>query len=236
MVRGAQALSTDNIAIGRAALADSNANGHVAIGSTAQAKGGSNTSVAIGAGATAGTTTNSGGDVAIGASATATADAGITAVGFSAGSSGGARNATSIGNNAQAGHSNAGAFGVGATTTKANQIMLGRNTEVVTHPGGVEFRVNAKTTTYTATGQDYYIPCDATSAAFTVTLPAATGTGLVLRFKKTDSSANAVTISRAGSDTIDGATTKSLGTQYHVMEIIDRATNAWDIMRGPGAP
>ena len=65
-----------------------------------------------------------------------------------------------------------------------------------------------------------YIRCDATSAAFALTLPAA---GSVLGFpffvKKIDSSGNAVTITRAGSDTIDGATTLALSSQYAVARL-----------------
>lgn len=69
--------------------------------------------------------------------------------------------------------------------------------------------------------------CDATSGAITLTLPAASSfVGQMFWFKKIDASANAVTISRAGSDTIDGATTYVLSTQYKYVELISNGT-AW---------
>lgn len=64
------------------------------------------------------------------------------------------------------------------------------------------------------TGKMFAIDC--TSGAVTVNLPQISGLDLaspwVVGIKKTDASANAVTISRAGTDTIDGNTSKTLGT------------------------
>lgn len=75
--------------------------------------------------------------------------------------------------------------------------------------------VAAPTTTYAATSADDYIFADASGGAFSVNLPAATSsTGLVLTIKKIDASANAVTIDGNSSETIDGATTKALSSQY----------------------
>ncbi len=69
--------------------------------------------------------------------------------------------------------------------------------------------------TYTGTPEDGLIFCDCTSNAITITLPAAAARGTnPLKVKKIDSTANAVTIARAGSDLIDGATSQTLGTQY----------------------
>ena len=69
--------------------------------------------------------------------------------------------------------------------------------------------------TYTITQEDDVIVCDCTSNAITITLLAATARGRnPLRIKKIDSSANAVTIVRAGSDLIDGATSYTLSSQY----------------------
>lgn len=56
--------------------------------------------------------------------------------------------------------------------------------------------------------------CDATAGAFTVTLPpAATNTGRVIGVKKTDSSANAVTIDGNAAELIDGAATLVITAQ-----------------------
>ena len=88
----------------------------------------------------------------------------------------------------------------------------------------------AKTTAYTATTSDYTIRRDATSAAFTVTLPAAaTCTGLILVIKKTDASVNAVTIDGNAAETIDGAATVAISTRYQSYTIQSNGTG-WDIL------
>ena len=84
----------------------------------------------------------------------------------------------------------------------------------------------AKTSAYTATFLDEVVTGDATGAAFTITLPAAaSSTGLELTFKKIDVSGNAVTIDGNASETIDGATTYALTTQYQKVTIICDGTN-----------
>jgi len=74
---------------------------------------------------------------------------------------------------------------------------------------------------------DSYISIDATGGACTVTLPASAGAGSRVSIEKTDASVNAVTITRAGADTIDGATTVVLGAQYEVGELLDAASGTW---------
>jgi len=70
--------------------------------------------------------------------------------------------------------------------------------------------------------------CDATTASFIITLPAAnSANGQVLWFKKIDTTANTVTIQRAGTDTIDGATTYVLSTQYKYAEFVNNGSNTW---------
>ena len=97
--------------------------------------------------------------------------------------------------------------------------------------GGTEFRFSdkvtaSKTTTYTATESETVIPCDASSAAFTVTLPAASGlSGKRYVIKKTDAdTTKAVTVDGNASETIDGATTVALTQQYQTAEIISDGT------------
>lgn len=60
------------------------------------------------------------------------------------------------------------------------------------------------------------IDVDASGGARTITLPtvATAGDGFIIGVKKTDSSANAVTVDGNGSETIDGATTRTIGFQY----------------------
>ena len=89
--------------------------------------------------------------------------------------------------------------------------------------------VATKTANYTATVNDDVIECDGTSTAFTVTLPAATSsTGQKLYIKKIDASANAITIDGNASETIDGATTKTLSSQYASYTIICNGSG-WSI-------
>jgi len=47
--------------------------------------------------------------------------------------------------------------------------------------------------------------------------------------KKTDSSANAVTVGTTNSQTIDGATTNALSTQYASIEVVLDGSN-WQIV------
>jgi hypothetical protein len=80
--------------------------------------------------------------------------------------------------------------------------------------------VRAEATAYTAADDDVIL-CDASGGAFSVTLPAVAGsTGHVYTIKKTDVSANAVTIDGDASETIDGATTLALSAQYDFATII----------------
>lgn len=73
---------------------------------------------------------------------------------------------------------------------------------------------------YTADLDDEIILCNATSGAFSVTLPAvAVSEGKTFTMKKIDSSANAVTIDGSGSETIDGETTQTLDSQHSSMSI-----------------
>ena len=69
--------------------------------------------------------------------------------------------------------------------------------------------------------------CDATSGAFSVYLNSASSDeGKVRRFKKTDSSANAVTIDGNGAETIDGSTTYVLADQNDTVTVVSDGS-AW---------
>ena len=72
--------------------------------------------------------------------------------------------------------------------------------------------------------------CNATGGAFAANLPAvATAAGLTVAFKKTDSSANAITITGNSSDKIDGSNTFPLGAQYAYL-IIQCDGAKWNII------
>lgn len=86
----------------------------------------------------------------------------------------------------------------------------------------------SKSAAYTALDTDTVIICDATSAAFTITLPAASGRiGKVYYVKKIDVSANAVTIDGNASETIDDTTTKVLSSQYDSVLIVGDGSEWW---------
>jgi len=92
----------------------------------------------------------------------------------------------------------------------------------------------AKTSAYTI-ADDYSIPCNATSAAFTVTLPQAIGCpGRIYIIKKIDSSGNAVTVQGSGSEPIDASNTYALASQwkYVVVQSTGSATTGWYIIGG----
>ena len=92
----------------------------------------------------------------------------------------------------------------------------------------------AKTSAYTI-ADDYSIPCNATSAAFTVTLPQANGCpGRIYIIKKIDSSGNAVTVQGSGSEPIDASNTYALASQwkYVVVQSTGSATTGWYIIGG----
>lgn len=97
----------------------------------------------------------------------------------------------------------------------------------LTVAGPIATALSTKTAAYTITATDSVILADATTAAFTVTLPSAVGiTGRQYTLKKIDSSLNAITLAAAGAETIDGAATYALGTQWKYVKITSNGA-AW---------
>lgn len=78
--------------------------------------------------------------------------------------------------------------------------------------------------TLTVNNQEYQL-ADATSAAFTVTLPSTTSAGQRFTIKKIDSSANAVTIKAGTAGTIDASNTFSLASQYKAVTVVSTSTS-----------
>jgi len=71
---------------------------------------------------------------------------------------------------------------------------------------------------------------DASGGAVTITLPTASGiTGRIYTIKKTDSSANTVTVDGDGAETIDGAATHILRRQYNRVTVQSDSSN-WMII------
>lgn len=94
-------------------------------------------------------------------------------------------------------------------------------------------RTNRSIATYTTSttigqGQDVVL-ADATSGAVTITLPPAAERFKEYTIKKMDASGNAVIIDGSGAETIDGATTVSMTTQYETRTIASNGTQ-WVIL------
>lgn len=87
----------------------------------------------------------------------------------------------------------------------------------------------AKTAAYTIADGDNTITCDATTAAFTVTLPAGStsNVGVEHHIKKIDASANAVTVAASGTDTIEGAASVSLASQWAGVVVKHVGSGKW---------
>ena len=87
-----------------------------------------------------------------------------------------------------------------------------------------------KSTTYSAATTDSVILANAAGGAFTVTLPTAVGnTGKIFTVKRTNSGSNNVTVGTTSAQTIDGATTYAITTQYQSIDLISNGSN-WFII------
>lgn len=87
---------------------------------------------------------------------------------------------------------------------------------------------STSTTPYTASVNEVVL-MDATAGNKTVNLPAAsTASGKEITVKKVDASGNTVTIDGDGSETIDGATTKVISSQWDSVTMVSNGT-AWYI-------
>lgn len=127
-------------------------------------------------------------------------------------------------------HSFAGITSGGAATGSGFTVPDLTVTGLLTASGGVNAPLTIRTVTAntTVTATDQIILVDATAGAVTVTLDAATAFGKKEIFiKKIDSSANAATITAAGTDTIDGAASISLATQYASADLVSDGTSKW---------
>lgn len=94
--------------------------------------------------------------------------------------------------------------------------------------GSLALGIRTVTAAPTFAAGDHTLLFDATAAAIPVALPAAsTVTGRVFAFKKIDASANAVTVTPDGVETIDGATPLVISGQYDSYTIQSNGSGWW---------
>ena len=131
-------------------------------------------------------------------------------------------------------------FMTGGTTQSTNErLRIDGNGNVgigITAPtstfhliGSQAMSIVTKTVNYTATASDYTIVCN-NAGGITITLPAAAGcSGRIYVIKKISAALNNVTIDPNASETIDGATTRILTTQYESVMVQSNGTS-WYIL------
>lgn len=109
-----------------------------------------------------------------------------------------------------------------------HDIWLRRTGDRLT--GAIEVPVITTTDSAYTVGNERITLCDATSNAITVSLStAATRKGRMHTIKKIDSSVNAITIDPHSSETIDGASTHTLSSQYDTVTLVSDGTE-WFII------
>ena len=95
------------------------------------------------------------------------------------------------------------------------------------HGHALALDVKSKTANYTMTTNDCIIRGTGGAGGITITLPAATFFGMMVLVKKIDTGAGAVTVARAGADTIEGATSLSLATQWNGAHLVADGVSTW---------
>lgn len=96
--------------------------------------------------------------------------------------------------------------------------------------GGLSVGTVSTAANYKMSSSNYAVLANAASEAITVTLPPASNTGQIAVIKKIDASTNKVTIARRNTDTIEGATSKTLATQYKSMTLLAGGNGIWYVI------
>lgn len=128
------------------------------------------------------------------------------------------------------------ALSTNATLTVERVLTAGKNVFFTDAGAGSTLTVEVNTVSAGVTGSPTLTGTsntvqliNAAGGAEVITLSTA-ATVKTFRIKKVDSSANTVTVTRAGSDTIDGATTYVLTSQYQSVDLVSSGGTAWNIM------
>ena len=123
------------------------------------------------------------------------------------------------------------AIGIGSNTTIiGNSATTSAELKGTLKSNGQILAIATKSAAYTALVSDEIIIGDASSAAFTITLPTAVGkNGQTYTIKRINSVANVVTVGTTSSQTIDGAATYALSAQYKYVKVVSDGSN-WIIV------
>lgn len=124
--------------------------------------------------------------------------------------------------------------GLIAYDTTNNRVVFNNGSawaDIATSGAVPALPVTSKTANYTATTSDSVILVDGTGGAFTITLYTATGnTGKQIVITRTDETfANQITVDGNGSETIRGALTYKLCSQYESITLVSDGTN-WQML------
>jgi len=145
-----------------------------------------------------------------------------------------ATSASSASSSASAASSSASAASTSATNaaSSATAASASAASAAASSASGLYRQVLDKTTNYTivAADQGTLFRANTGSGAITFTLPSISSTsdGFKISIVKWTSDANVVNVNRSGSDTINGATTSQIGSQYsQVIFVADFETNTW---------
>jgi hypothetical protein len=113
-----------------------------------------------------------------------------------------------------------------AAAAQAASVPLAGGTAMT---GNLGVPLRTVSTTATALAADCIILCNAASAAFTVTLPSAASVpvGAPFTYKKTDLTANEVTLMPVSAQTVDGATYKALEAPMATVTLRSDGANWW---------
>lgn len=92
---------------------------------------------------------------------------------------------------------------------------------------GHQFKFTSVAADTTLDASHHFVAVDATGAARAITLPTTPAAGTTYYVYKTDGGANAVTITRGGANTIEGANTLALAAQYDSALLVFDGTATW---------
>jgi hypothetical protein len=117
-----------------------------------------------------------------------------------------------------------------STDIPAGNVLVSDGAGSVAWEDSAALTITEATTTYSIVEADRVIFCNASSAGFTVTLPAAV-TGKLYRIAKVDSTGNLITIDTAGgTSTIDGVASVDLDTLTRALTLVRRSATEWIIV------